>query len=176
WLELRGGENGTELGAPIVCERAPARAQAGRGSGVVDRVVVEDLGEVRPEQLERGLAARRRVGSAVAEADDPAGSVLLVVARLLDRLAGDRRELGIARGGEPLPEQLQEDRERAVAEHRHGEVAARQLDDRAVAKVALVAQERELLLVVRLAAELGLEAAGARQHGARLADQVERQD
>ena len=41
-------------------------------------------------------------------------------------------------------------------------------------EVALVAQEGELVLVVRGAAELGLELAGARQHRARLADQVER--
>ena len=97
-----------------------------------------------------------------------------MVARLLHRLAGDPGELGVARIGEPLPEQLQEDRQRQVAQHRHREVAARQLDERAVAEVALLAQERELVLVVRLAAELSLEAACAREHGARLADQVER--
>ena len=172
--EARGREHRGELGAPVVAQVGPARPEARRFGLGVDRVGLEDLGDVRPEQIERRLQARRRFGGAVAEADDPAGGVLLVVARFLHRLAGDRRELAVARPVELLPEQLQEDRDGEVAQHRHREVAARQLDQRAVAKVALVAQEGELVLVVARAAELALELAGARQHRARLADEVER--
>ena len=169
-----GGEDAAELGAPVVAQLRPARAEARRGRRVVDGVAFEDLGHVGPEQVERGLQARRRLGGAVAETDDPVAGVLLVVARLLHRLAGDRRELGVARALEALPEQAQEGRDGDVAQHGHGEVAARQLDQRAVAEIALVAQEGELVLAVALAAVLGLELAGARQHRTRLADQVER--
>ena len=152
-------------------QRGPRRAASASASIGVG---LEDLGEVRPEQVERRLQARRRFLRAVAEADDPVGGVLAVVARFLDGLAGDRRELAVARAFEPLPEQLEEDRDGAVPQHRHREVAARQLDQRAVAEVALVAQEGELVLVVARSAELAFELAGAGEHRARLADEIER--
>jgi hypothetical protein len=66
--------------------------------------------------------------------------------------------------------QLQPGRHEQVAQHREGEVAARQFDHRQVAVVALLAQEGELVLVETLA----FQRAGAREQHARLADQVER--
>jgi hypothetical protein len=84
--------------------------------------------------------------------------VLLVVARLLHRLAGDGGQLGCRWSRASFPQQLEEGGHHRVAQHGDGEVAARQFDQRDVAVVALVAQEGELVLVVARAFELAAHA------------------
>ena len=137
---------------------------------LVHRIGFEQLGHVEPQFAQRLLDALARFVGAVAQPHDPVGRMLLVIARLLDRLAGDAGQFGVARFAQPLPQQLHQRRDHRVAQHGEGEVAARQLDQREVAVVALVAQEGELVFVVPVAFEL----ARMREHGAGLADQVER--
>ena len=159
-----------DLGAPRFAQIGPARAEAGRVRMRIDRVGLEQLGGVAPQVGEGRVDAAARCIAAVGQPHDPVGSVLLVVARFLHGLFCDGRELGIIRGGQALPEQRGPGRDEQVAQHGEREIAARQFADRCVAVVVLVAQERELVFVVAL----GLELAGAREHRARLADQVER--
>jgi hypothetical protein len=111
-----------------------------------------------------------RLLGAVAEPHGPVGCVLQVVARLLQTLACDRPELRVGRPGQRRPKRSLERREQEVAQDRPSEVAVRQLDDREVAELGLVAQERELVLV----APPAFQSAGMREQQARLADQVQR--
>ena len=158
------------LGQPGLAQLRRRRAQAaGLGRGV-DRVVLEQLGRVQPQPRQRGVDAPARFFGAVAQPHHPVGGMLLVVARFLQRLAGDGGEFGIAGIAQPFPQQLQPGGDDGVAQHGEGEVAALQLDDRRVQVVAFVAQEGELVFVVVLRALV----AGQREHAARLADQVQR--
>jgi hypothetical protein len=100
--------------------------------------------------------------------------MLLVVARFLDRLAGDGGKLGVARIAQALPHQLEPGGQRQVAQHGEGEVAARQLGQGRVAVVDLIAQEGELVFVPARAAALATVLAGQGQQRPRLTDQVER--
>ena len=88
--------------------------------------------------------------------------MLLVVARLFQRLAGDGGQRGVAGLREAFPHQLQEGRDHGVAQHREGEVAARQLDQGQVQVVAFVAQKGQLVFVMALAVQRG----GVGQQGA----------
>ncbi len=93
-------------------------------------------------------ARRFDLVGAVAEPHRPVGRVTQVRARLLDRLRGDLRELGVggrrqrlvARHRERRGEQVAHDRRRVVVVRG---LAVGQLDQRAVAEVALVAEVGE---------------------------------
>ena len=97
------------------------------------------------------MRAARLVG-AVAQPHHPVGGVLLVVARLLHapcrRCRRARRRSSARSRSQSSFRKVGDDE---VAQHREGEVAARQLDQREVEVVALVAQEGELVLVVAAA-------------------------
>ena len=112
---------------------------------------------------------------AVAEADDPVGGVLAVVARFLDGLAGDRRELGVARAPRAAARAARgRSRRRSCA-------ASSPRSRRAAARPACSCGSRARRAGRRAGPRRGASppssassSAGARQHGARLADEVER--
>ena len=106
--------------------------------------------------------------------------MLDVIARLLQRLAGDRGQLRVAGAPQRLPVLLEPLRQQQVAQHGVGEVTAgrmraaaphRLLDQREVEVVTFLAQEGELVLVVPLPIELP----GVREQRARLTQQVQRE-
>ena len=103
---------------------------------------------------------RARFVGAVAQAHHPVGRVLLVVARLLHALPAIAASSASLDSRSRSHSSVNQVATSSVAQHGEREVAAgvRQLDDRQVAVVALVAQERELVLVVALAFELAARA------------------
>jgi hypothetical protein len=68
---------------------------------------------------------RRRFVGAVAQAHHPVGGVLLVVARLLQRLAGDGGQLGVADVARRCHSSFSQVATQQVAQHGVGEVTAR---------------------------------------------------
>ena len=97
---------------------------------------------------------RARFVGAVAQPHHPVGRMLLVVARFLHRLAGDGGEFASLESRSRSHSSWNQVAIIALRSTVNGEVAARQLDERDVAVVALLAQEGELVFVVALAFEL----------------------
>ncbi len=122
-LEMRFVEERGHLGCPGFTQRRPARAETAGLRAFINRIGLEKFGGVDPEAIARGLDAAARLGCPVGQAHDPFARVLLVIARFLDRLARDRRDLGVRRVGEAFPEQLEKRRHHDIAQHREREVA-----------------------------------------------------
>ena len=107
--------------------------------------------------------------SAVAETHDPAGAEAEVIARLLERLRRELRELRLAGVLQAL-EQLELPRiDQELAHDRLPEIAVRLLDQAQVQEVLRIAQESEIVF----AAPAAFQLRGIRQQVARLAEQVE---
>src|SRR5262245_34124271 len=110
-----------------------------------------------------------RLLCSIAQADYPVGTVLDVIARLLEALLRDCRQLAVARGEKGLPQLALECAHQEIAKHGATEVAVGQFHQRYVAELMVGAQERELIFV----APCCLQPACMSQEQTRLTDQIE---
>ena len=152
--QARLGDDVGELGEPGVAAGRPSAGPRPAATRVlVDRVALEQLGEIGPaaRPARPSMRAPRFVG-AVAQAHHPVGRMLAGGSAPPSppcRRCRRARRRSSARSARQSS--LSKVASSEVAQHRDREVAARQLDQREVAEVALVAQEGELVFVVRRA-------------------------
>ena len=167
--QCRPGENLVDRRVELCAQARRVDAEARGGDLAVEIVGLDQLRDMGPEVVERGLRLVPALVRAVAEADHPFAGVAQMISHLARRAGRDSGGLGIVRAGEPLIERRGVGGEEEMARHGVGEIAVRLLDDQRVAVVRLGPPEGER----RLVAPVALELAGARIEGARLADQVE---
>ncbi len=101
-----GSSSSASASTASITASKPARSDDGRtatpsGEPLDQRVVAEQLVDVRPDVGERDDHAAARLVGAAGEPQHPLGGVVAVVVDLLDRLGGDRGERGVGRLGEP---------------------------------------------------------------------------
>jgi hypothetical protein len=92
-----------------------------------------------------------------------------VIASLFDRFRGDRCEALVARAREPLVQRQLKGVDQHLAHDGLAEIAVRLLDERRIQVLAVLAQERDVIL----AAAAPLELAGIGQQQPRLTNEVE---
>ena len=142
--------------------------------------VLAQLVPVGPDPRQPRLEAPPRLRRTAGQGDEPAAREVAVVGQFLHALRSDGSEHGVRVGRQPLEQGEPVGGEHQHPAHRLGEVAVRQLDQADIAEVAVVAEEREPVLVGHRGAfgERGHDARvrgrGTRQQQPGLAEQVER--